>query len=182
NVIAHIRKATRGAVALENTHPFQRELWGRYWVFAHNGTLENFEPGCCGRFRPVGGTDSEAAFCDLLEFLWQRFGDDPPPLPALKAAITDWVPRVAAHGSFNFLLSNGDQLFAHCATKLAYIVRQAPFARASLVDTDVAVDFKQVTTPADRVAVIATEPLTHDETWTTMAPGELLVFEDGAPA
>jgi len=30
NVIAHIRKATRGRVALENTHPFQRELWGRY--------------------------------------------------------------------------------------------------------------------------------------------------------
>ena len=30
NVIAHIRKATQGRVALENTHPFVRELWGRY--------------------------------------------------------------------------------------------------------------------------------------------------------
>ena len=39
NVIAHIRKATVGAVALENTHPFQRAMWGRYWTFAHNGTL-----------------------------------------------------------------------------------------------------------------------------------------------
>ncbi|WP_347249682.1 class II glutamine amidotransferase, partial [Zoogloea sp.] len=29
NVIAHIRKATQGFVSLENTHPFQRELWGR---------------------------------------------------------------------------------------------------------------------------------------------------------
>ena len=28
NVIAHIRKATQGRVALENTHPFVRELWG----------------------------------------------------------------------------------------------------------------------------------------------------------
>ena len=28
NVIAHIRKATQGQVALENTHPFMRELWG----------------------------------------------------------------------------------------------------------------------------------------------------------
>ncbi len=36
-VIAHIRKVTQGQVALENTHPFVRELWGRYWVFAHNG-------------------------------------------------------------------------------------------------------------------------------------------------
>ncbi|CAG0967125.1 partial Putative glutamine amidotransferase YafJ, partial [Rhodocyclaceae bacterium] len=37
NAIAHIRKATQGAVGLENTHPFMRELWGRYWIFAHNG-------------------------------------------------------------------------------------------------------------------------------------------------
>nr|MCU0967125.1 class II glutamine amidotransferase [Burkholderiaceae bacterium] len=28
NVIAHIRKATQGHVALENCHPFVRELWG----------------------------------------------------------------------------------------------------------------------------------------------------------
>ncbi len=40
NVIAHIRKATQGRVALQNTHPFMRELWGRYWVFAHNGDLK----------------------------------------------------------------------------------------------------------------------------------------------
>ncbi len=29
NVISHIRKATQGQVALENCHPFVRELWGR---------------------------------------------------------------------------------------------------------------------------------------------------------
>lgn len=28
SVIAHIRQANRGEVALENTHPFTRELWG----------------------------------------------------------------------------------------------------------------------------------------------------------
>jgi len=39
NVIAHIRKATQGVVALENCHPFVRELWGRHFVFAHNGTV-----------------------------------------------------------------------------------------------------------------------------------------------
>jgi len=39
NVVAHVRKATVGAIALENCHPFVRELWGRYWVFAHNGDL-----------------------------------------------------------------------------------------------------------------------------------------------
>ncbi|HQD48942.1 class II glutamine amidotransferase, partial [Ottowia sp.] len=33
-VISHIRKATVGQVMLQNCHPFVRELWGRYWVFA----------------------------------------------------------------------------------------------------------------------------------------------------
>lgn len=42
HVIAHIRKATQGRVSLANCHPFVRELWGRYWVFAHNGDLKNF--------------------------------------------------------------------------------------------------------------------------------------------
>ena len=40
NVIAHIRKATQGAVNIENTHPFIREIWGENWVFAHNGNLK----------------------------------------------------------------------------------------------------------------------------------------------
>jgi len=44
NVVAHIRKATQGPVALENSHPFKRELWGRSWVFAHNGHLKLFTP------------------------------------------------------------------------------------------------------------------------------------------
>ena len=44
NVIAHIRKATQGRTALENTHPFVRELWGRYWAFAHNGHLVDYAP------------------------------------------------------------------------------------------------------------------------------------------
>jgi len=69
NVISHIRKATQGQVALENCHPFVRELWGRYWVFAHNGNLENFEPRLHGSFRPVGQTDSEQAFCWLMQEL-----------------------------------------------------------------------------------------------------------------
>jgi predicted glutamine amidotransferase len=39
-------------VALENTHPFVRELWGRYWVLAHNGDLKGFSPRLHGAFRP----------------------------------------------------------------------------------------------------------------------------------
>jgi predicted glutamine amidotransferase len=37
--VAHVRQRTVGTPTLENTHPFKRVLWGRDWVFAHNGTL-----------------------------------------------------------------------------------------------------------------------------------------------
>ena len=63
NIVAHIRKATQGRVALQNCHPFVRELWGHYWVFAHNGNLENYQPRLHSHFQPVGDTDSERAYC-----------------------------------------------------------------------------------------------------------------------
>ena len=36
-----------------------------------------------------------------------------------------------------------------------------------------------MTTPEDRVAVITTEPLTHNEAWTAYQPGEMILFQDG---
>ncbi len=181
NVIAHIRKATRGSVALQNTHPFQRELWGRYWIFAHNGTLQDFDPPLAGHFRPVGDTDSERAFCVILDGLRRRFGTTMPDEDALFEAIAAITAELAGFGTFNYLLSNGEQLYAHCATDLCYVTRQAPFSVAHLVDQDVTVDFSELTTPEDRVSVIATQPLTDNEQWTPLHPGELLMFENGAP-
>jgi glutamine amidotransferase len=181
NVIAHIRKATQGQVALENTHPFMRELWGRYWIFAHNGNLKDFMPEFDGSFLPVGSTDSEYAFCLILQTLRHQFPLGRPGNGALFEVLLELTTRIAARGEFNFLLSNGDFLIAHCASNLSYIVRQAPFAVAHLKDQDVSVDFSEVTTPHDRVAVIATLPLTDNEDWTTIAPQTLTLFVDGAP-
>ena len=181
NVIAHIRKATQGQVALENCHPFVRELWGQYWVFAHNGDLKEFSPLLNGAFRPVGTTDSERAFCYILQQLRARFGEQRPTRDDLHAALQPLVAEIATHGTFNLLLSSGGELFAHCSTRLFYLVRQHPFDTAMLSDEDVTVDFAQVTTPDDRVAVIVTEPLTTNERWIAFAPGELKLFIDGAP-
>lgn len=181
NVIAHIRKATQGRVALENTHPFQRELWGRYWLFAHNGNLLDFAPPSGTRYRRVGSTDSELAFCFLLQTLCDRFPGVMPPRTELFEAIVEIAGQIGKHGEFNFLLSNGDSLFAHCGSKLCYVVRQAPFTTAHLADQDVSVDFSEVTSPDDRVAVIATQALTDNESWTTIAPGTLMLFHDRLP-
>ena len=179
NVVAHIRKATQGTVSLENTHPFQRELWGQYWVFAHNGNLPQFQPDLDGSFLPVGNTDSERIFCWLLQSLRNRFGDMPPTRAAIFDFVHELIHPVSGLGIFNFLLSNGLCLFAHSSTELSYIVRCAPFDEAHLTDDDVTVDFSKVTTPNDRVAVIATRPLTDNEAWTTMQPGSLWLFHDG---
>ncbi len=181
NVIAHIRKATQGSIALENTHPFMRELWGRYWIFAHNGNLRDFAPRLDGSCMPVGSTDSERAFCWMLQSLRHRFGAAMPARDVLFEALRELTAGIAGHGEFNFLLSNGDCLFAHCASKLSYIVRKSPFSVAHLKDRDISVDFSELTRPTDRAAIVATQPLTDNEVWSPLAPGSLTLFADGEP-
>lgn len=178
NVIAHIRKATQGHTTLENTHPFQRELWGEYWLFAHNGHLADFHPDAGQYYQTVGNTDSERAFCYILEQLRRHFPAKPD-TETLFAAVRELVESIRPHGLFNFILSNGDLMFTHTSTLLFYIIRQAPFGEAHLVDDDLAIDFSEVTTPDDRVAVIATLPLTDNEVWNQLACDELALFHHG---
>ena len=178
NVIAHIRKATQGRVALENTHPFVRELWGRYWVFAHNGDLKDFRPPLHGNFHPVGATDSEHAFCWIMQELAKSHAQVPS-VKELTLTLRELAERIAPHGTFNFLLSNGKALWAHASTSLFYIERRHPFASAHLSDDDVQVDFSTQTSPSDKVAVIVTAPLTRDEPWTAFKHHELKVFVEG---
>jgi predicted glutamine amidotransferase len=179
NVIAHIRKATQGRVALENCHPFVRELWGRYWVFAHNGDLKGFEPQLHGSFRPVGSTDSERAFCWIMQELAKSHAGVPS-VEELTLTLRELAARIAPHGCFNFLLSNGLALWAHASTNLYYVERKHPFAHATLSDEDLSINFAEHTKPSDRVALVVTAPLTSNEAWQAFAPGELKVFVDGA--
>lgn len=181
NVIAHIRKATQGKITLENSHPFIRELWGRQWIFAHNGDLHDFDPVLSGKFTPVGNTDSERSFCYLLDQLVEKFGFIEPSLDQIFSLLEEISPKVAEHGTFNFCLSNGQALFSYATTKLHWIVREYPFKHARLIDLDVEVDFSAVTTPEDRVAVITTEPLTDNEAWQAYQPGEMILFQYGQP-
>jgi predicted glutamine amidotransferase len=178
--IAHVRKRTRGEVSLANTHPFVRELWGRHFTFAHNGTVRSVRRHPIGRFHPIGSTDSEYAFCAMLNRLDFAFPDGyPKDRRLLWRAVAAIGRDIGVRGTFNFLLGDGAQLFARCATKLCYIVRKAPFKTATLADADLSVDFSAVTSPRDRVAIIATAPLTRDETWTLGRPGEMWVFRAG---
>ncbi len=175
--LCHIRQANVGRVALENTHPFIRELWGQYWCFAHNGQIGGFKarPGV---YQPVGDTDSEHLFCDLLNRLRARHTAQSHEAD-LHAEIAHAASEYARMGVCNLLISNGDWLFTFCSTRMATITRRAPFGPARLRDADITVDFEAETTPNDVVSVIATDPLTCDEHWERFAPGEWRIWKQG---
>ncbi|MDT7839044.1 class II glutamine amidotransferase [Aquabacterium sp. OR-4] len=179
-VLAHIRKATQGAVQLTNCHPFQRQWLGRQWVFCHNGHLADFHPALDAAHRPVGSTDSEAAFCWMLQRLQQRFaGPQVPGWAELAPLLAELAGEAARHGPFNFVLSDGEAVYAHCSTRLHWLERRHPFAQARLVDEALTLDLARVNGHGDRMVLLATEPLTHDEPWQAMQAGELLVLQHG---
>lgn len=117
-VIAHVRLATVGQPSLENTHPFRRALGRRTHVFAHNGTLHGLhESQNVSKMErmPVGGTDSELAFCILLERMksvWSD-GSDVPDIQARLEIFAEFASEMADRGSANFLYSDSNALFVH---------------------------------------------------------------------
>jgi predicted glutamine amidotransferase len=101
----HVRRATMGGLAPENTHPF---CLGSY-SFGHNGTILRYprlleHPSVA---RPSGDTDSEAFFNFLMTIY-----DAGNPIASLRKAIRTTVERSPFSG-LNFLFSDGDRLFAY---------------------------------------------------------------------
>ena len=165
-VVGHIRKAnpSRFGRASANTHPFHRELGGRSWVFAHNGKLPGiehprFDPR---RFQPIGETDSERAFCFLLDRVAERWSGGPPLAPqVLVDILAAPVEELAALGEFNMLMSDGASLVAFANTRLHTVTRRCVEEGC-----------------AQEVLVLATSPLT-DEAWQPMPAGAVQVFVEG---
>ena len=170
--IAHIRKATRGIVALRNCHPFHRRWHGEDWVFAHNGDLAG-DWSLEGPHQPLGDTDSEAAFCWILREL-DHAGVGPADEEGLRCQLVRLSAALARRGTFNGLLSNGRWLFATASTRLHVLTRRAPFRQARLADDDLSVDFSELAGPNDVVTIVSTEPLTTNEAWHPLQPGESL--------
>jgi glutamine amidotransferase len=178
-VIGHVRRANRGRVMLANTHPFTRELWGRTFSFAHNGQLKGIKARGLDQYRPVGTTDSEHAFCWVMDALRRRWPDAPPPARDLDRALADLLASLQPLGVANVLMSDARSLYVQGSTRLCLRTRRAPFGAATLADDDWHVDFAQETTPDDVVTVVATRPLTRDETWADIAPGTVMALRGG---
>ena len=167
-VVAHIRKANPAWIGRTsaNTHPFEREWNGRSWVFAHNGKLPGLRKSpdfAVQRFRPLGKTDSEYAFCVLLDAIAASHAQErkEPSGRAIVKTIGPLVDRIAELGEFNFVLGNGESLIVYAHTKLHALRRSCR--------TD---GCKR------KVVLIATSPLT-DEPWVQLAPGSIHVYAKG---
>jgi len=113
-LIAHVRRASRGRPMLANTHPFSRVRHGRVQHFAHNGTLHGLEdlPEAAALLAErVGDTDSELAFLLLLAEL-----EHEPDFDAVEtrfAIFRRFAGRMRGLGPANFLFYDGGTLFVH---------------------------------------------------------------------
>jgi glutamine amidotransferase len=167
-VIAHIRRANPRNVgrASANTHPFEREWNGRSWVFAHNGKLPGLrhqQRFALNRFRPLGDTDSEHAFCLLMEAIAKTGDPADSPLSGhlIVERLQPVVDQLERLGPFNFLLSDGESLIAHAHTRL-HALRRTCAGECGICD----------------VVLLATSPLT-EEPWLTLEPGSIHVYASG---
>ncbi|WP_423792691.1 class II glutamine amidotransferase [Methanocaldococcus indicus] len=177
--ILHIRRASLGTCSYVNTHPFVRLLGDKEIVFAHNGTLRGYKKLKLKKYYPVGDTDSEYVFCYLIQEIekngleWNYEG---------FKKLLDIIYKINEFGPFNFLMSDGEYLFAYKdiegRRELHFLKRVFPYDKIRLRDLDYEVNLGTVKNPNERGFIIATNPLT-DEDWKSFKDGELIVFKNG---
>lgn len=179
--IAHVRRKTVGGESTHaDTHPFTREWGGRDYCFAHNGTLRGLVGQWrLGRFHPVGHTDSEWAFCYLMEAIACR--------QEMLATPESWqwlhweLGRLNELGPLNCLLSDGQRLFCyHDRTGhkgLSFrILQQRVDHERRLEDEEVKLELAE--DDLNHGFVVATNPLSSGA-WSPFEHAELMVLEAG---
>ncbi len=179
-IVSHVRFAT-SEINYLNTHPFVRRIWstGQYdeWIFAHNGVLHGVEelPEC---FKPLGTTDSEAAFCYIMENL-----EGVRTIRELFTKLYQLLSELSDYGTLNVLMSNGRYLFAysHYPGKCMWLLKRHPShrGRARLLDEDFEVSLGDVKAKDEYAYLVATRKLTNED-WERLEKKKLYIFRDGA--
>jgi predicted glutamine amidotransferase len=190
-VFSHLRRATAGRVSLENTQPFVRELGGRMHCFAHNGHLPEIEAlqrKTRPHFRPVGNTDSEIAFCMLLNRLRPLWHEDVVPrLDDRLAILVRFAAEIRELGPANFLYADGDAVFAHGDRRIQAngtiappglwrLERNCPIDRDALAGSGVVIAMS----PEPQELTLFASVALSEEPWRPLARGELVVVKDGS--
>lgn len=184
--VVHIRNAIWGALTDANTQPFARTWGGREWLFAHSGSL-NERPARPegGYFDPVGSTDSERVFCELLARIagrgWKDLSEVDP------AALAGWLSELNALGTLNVVLTDGRDLCVWSdqvkgGIHLCYVF--PPYQRLMLGDADVQVNLARAGHRTRKGVVVSTSPMALDSElaaqWLPLPPGHLLILRQGA--
>ena len=183
--VCHLRGAAR-TLADQDTHPFCRSHGRCDWVLAHNGDLfvdltTALPLGDDPVFEPVGRTDSEHAFCWLLESIRQR--------RARRLVEVGWeaLGELFAHldtlGTANFLLTDGVDVAAYSDGEGYNPLHWARFVPPNptprLESEDIVVDLDDASDRSRSMALVATRPMSA-QGWQPMRPGQLLVLRRGA--
>ncbi len=184
-VISHIRRATQGGVCLQNTQPFTRESSGARHVFAHNGNLQGFKPNCVfTSFEPIGDTDSEYAFCTLMDSIQLLGNGSAPSLEQRIEVLAEKFYSWSLLGPANIIYSDAEYLYAFANRRtqrdggmrppgLYYLTRDSVVHRHmnELVGVELEGSPKRIT-------LIASVPLSR-ENWHPLAENELIVCKEG---
>lgn len=189
--IGYIRHSTQGEISLANTGPFIRELNGRIHTFVHNGNLlcpDNVRARGVHRFQPIGETDSERAFCELLEKMaaLPKGAGELLSLEARMDVLSDVARQYRDCGPSNFIYGDGDVLFVHADQRYQDVagVISPPALHLFECSADekpgLVCDVEPPFTGNDQhVILLATVPLS-DHSWQAMDRGQLLALRDGA--
>ena len=141
--LLHIRHAMWGPISDANTQPFCRSHGGRDWLLAHSGSLDHRLAQEAGaRFLPLGTTDTELIFCELLGWVsaqnHQRIGE------VDLAALQDWFQKLSQHGASSLVLTDGHDMVAYADKNgrgdLWLWEVMPPYQSLAFGDADLAVD------------------------------------------
>lgn len=181
-MVAHIRQRTVGPIDVTNTHPFRQDRW----VFAHNGTIEDiawFEERTAERRRAevMGQTDSERFFAWLLTEL-DRVSDraavDATLLRCTEQALSR--PRL---GAANFLLSDGQALYAFRAGRSLFVLERHPGdpVRLERAARETGAALATPWSKRRHAVLVASEAMT-DEPWRELAQHALVRIDWSGPS
>jgi glutamine amidotransferase len=172
--VAHIRYASTGAIAPQNTHPFERQER----LFAHNGVIGDLktleaELGPEAMASVHGETDSERFFALITKRIAATGGD----VGEAIAQAAGWVAEHLPVYALNIVLITATELWAlrypdthelHWLERAAGCGQLRHHGRPGevRVHSDELADCPSV--------VVASEPMDDHPDWRALAPGELL--------
>lgn len=180
-----VRGASKGYTHA-NTQPFLKSFAGRDWVFMHNGDvdideLRKIHQQHSTLLEPVGNTDSELIFCDLLSLIdgqrARKIGQLDPGL------MHEWFKRYDAIGSADMYLTDGASTVCFHGTqspKRMYYSRIQPPENQETLESEAAGICLNDPQDTYRTALIVSSTLFHKGEWAEMKPGQMVIIRRGA--